>query len=66
MIFINCRRSSGLSMILLPNALRLRATTMASFRQRRIMAAARAPCEIRHRLTCSIIWANPRPTSPTR
>ena len=65
-IFSSCRRSSGYSMMVLPNAIRLRAQTIASLTQRRIMAAARTPCDSRDRLTCSIICFSPRSTSPTR
>ena len=43
-----------------------RATTSASFTQRRIIAAARTPCDRRDRFTCSIICFRPCVTSPTR
>ena len=68
MIFISWRRSKGLAMIFSPNAMRARATTSASFRQRRIMAAARTPWDRRDIFTWSIINFRPllvpRPTSP--
>jgi len=53
-------------MMVLPKAIRVRAHSIASLRQRRIIAAARTPCESRDRLTCSIICLSPRPASPTR
>ena len=42
-----------------PKARRLCATTIASLTQRRIIAAARTPCDSRDRLTCSIICLKP-------
>src|ERR1700732_2884917 len=44
------RRSRGYLMMVLPNAFRLRAHAIASWTQRRIIAAARTPCESRDRL----------------
>ena len=52
-------------MMVLPKATRLLAQIMASFRQRRIIAEARTPCDSRDRLTCSIICLRPLFTSPT-
>src|SRR5207247_419480 len=66
MILRSWRRSRGYSIMVLPNATRLRAQTMASLTQRRIIAAARTPCDSRDRLTCSIICLKPRSASPTR
>ena len=66
MIFMSCRRISGWSTMVLPKATRLRATVMASFRQRRIIAAARTPCEMRLRFTWSIICFRPRLSSPIK
>ena len=58
--FISCRRISGKSITVRPNAMRPRAAASASFTQRRIIAAARTPCDRRDRFTCSIICLRPR------
>src|SRR5882762_2117778 len=49
-VFNSWRRSRGYSIMVLPKATRLRAQTIASLTQRRIIAAARTPCESRDRL----------------
>ena len=52
-------------MMVRPNASRERATTIASLTQRRIIEAARTPCDSRDRLTCSIICFRPWSALPT-
>lgn len=59
------RRIKGWSISVFLNATRWRATCSASFRQRRIIAAARTPCDSRDRLTGAIAFLMPSATSPT-
>ena len=66
MIFMSWRRISGYSMMALPKRGARPRATIASLRQRRIIAAARTPCESRDRFTWSSICLNPSSTPPTR
>ena len=59
------QRMSGLSKSAPPNAARPRAWKTASSSERRMIPAARIALDRREPFTISIIWAKPRPTSPT-
>ena len=65
-ILASWRRISGISISVLPKALRRRATNSASVAARRIRPAARTPFDSRELLTMSAICWKPRPRSPTR